>query len=74
MNTKTVTDQNGIVLGEVVKETRNIQTAPGEYGTETVFVAVPLSRMAHANTDGCPSYRLQRDAVQALRAGTYGPL
>lgn len=31
--------------------------------------AVPLSRVAHASSSGCPSYRTRREAADALATG-----
>ena len=65
---------DGHEIGEVRKDTRNYATRPGQYGSRTVWVAVPLSRSAHASTSGCSTYTTRREAVDALTQGTYGPL
>lgn len=56
-------------LGQVRREWQARQDRPGHVTSELVWFAVPLARVAHANPDGCPWFRLRRDAVAALVEG-----
>ena len=64
MSTYVVRSESGAELGEVRKVSQNTQA-----GSVTVWRAVPLSRVAHASSSGCPSFGTRREAIACVRDG-----
>jgi hypothetical protein len=60
---------DGEHIGECRRVEEGYQPRPGQMDTRTVWRAVPLSRVAHASSSGCPSYPTRRAAARALASG-----